>query len=80
MRYGAAYYPDAWPEECWAAEAARMRAAHMNVTRLAEFGAAQTGNLVADALEESGRAVAWLAHRAVTAPRGAGDVGTAQRT
>ena len=51
-----------------------------NVTRLAEFGAAQTGNLVADALEESGRAMAWLAHRAVTAPRGAGVVGTAGRT
>jgi pimeloyl-ACP methyl ester carboxylesterase len=42
-----------------------------NATRLAEFGAAQTGNLVADALDESGRAVAWLAHRVATAPRGA---------
>jgi pimeloyl-ACP methyl ester carboxylesterase len=40
-----------------------------NATRLVEFGASQTGNLVADALEESGRAVAWLAHRVVTAPR-----------
>jgi pimeloyl-ACP methyl ester carboxylesterase len=40
-----------------------------NITRLVEFGAAQTGNFVADALDESGRAVAWLAHRAVTAPR-----------
>ena len=39
-----------------------------NVTRLVEFGAAQSGNLVADALEEGGRAVAWLAHRVVTAP------------
>src|SRR5580700_3040814 len=42
-----------------------------NATRLVEFGAAQTGNLVADALDNSGRAVAWLAHRAVTAPPGA---------
>jgi pimeloyl-ACP methyl ester carboxylesterase len=38
-----------------------------NATRLVEFGAAQTGNLVADALEQGGRAVAWLAHRVVTA-------------
>ena len=44
-----------------------------NATRLVEFGAAQTGNFVADALEESGRAVAWLAHRVVTAPRDAGE-------
>ena len=42
-----------------------------NATRLVEFGAAQTGNLVADALDETGRAVAWLAHRVVTAPRDA---------
>ena len=44
-----------------------------NATRLVEFGAAQTGNFVADALEESGRAVAWLAHRVVTAPQDAGE-------
>jgi hypothetical protein len=42
-----------------------------NATRLVEFGAAQTGNLVADALEEGGRAVASLAHRLATAPRDA---------
>jgi hypothetical protein len=39
-----------------------------NATRLVEFGAAQTGNLVTDALDSGGRAVAWLAHRAATAP------------
>jgi len=39
-----------------------------NATRLVEFGAAETGNLVADALDNSGRAAAWLAHRVVTAP------------
>lgn len=42
-----------------------------NATRLVEFGAAQTGNFVAEALDESGRAVAWLAHRTVTASRDA---------
>ncbi|HSZ38066.1 MAG TPA: alpha/beta hydrolase [Acidimicrobiales bacterium] len=42
-----------------------------NATRLVEFGAAQTGNVVADALDEGGRAVAWLAHRVATAPRSA---------
>ena len=41
-----------------------------NATRLVEFGAAQTGNLVADALDEGGRAVAWLAHRVATSPPG----------
>ena len=40
-----------------------------NATRLVEFGAAQTGNFVVDALDEGGRAMAWLAHRVVTAPR-----------
>jgi pimeloyl-ACP methyl ester carboxylesterase len=39
-----------------------------NATRLVEFGAAQTGTLVADALDNSGRAAAWLAHRVVRAP------------
>jgi pimeloyl-ACP methyl ester carboxylesterase len=34
-----------------------------NATRLVEFGAAQTGNFVSDALEEGGRAAAWMAHR-----------------
>jgi pimeloyl-ACP methyl ester carboxylesterase len=52
-----------------------------NATRLVEFGAAQTGNVVADALEESGRAVAWLAHRVVTAPRDVGEAAEpAERT
>ncbi len=37
----------------------------VNATRLVEFGASQTGNLVCDALDESGRAAAWLAHRVV---------------
>lgn len=44
-----------------------------NAIRFVEFGAAQTGNLVADALDESGRAVAWVAHRVVTAAREAAD-------
>jgi pimeloyl-ACP methyl ester carboxylesterase len=44
-----------------------------NATRLFEFGAAQTGNLVADALDEGGRAVAWLAHRVASAPPGVVD-------
>ena len=38
----------------------------VNATRLVEFGASQTGNLVCDALDESGRAAAWLAHRVVS--------------
>jgi pimeloyl-ACP methyl ester carboxylesterase len=40
----------------------------VNATRLVEFGASQTGNLVADALDESGRAAAWLAHRVARGP------------
>ncbi|HEY1652088.1 MAG TPA: alpha/beta hydrolase [Acidimicrobiales bacterium] len=40
----------------------------VNATRLVEFGAAQTGNVVCDALDESGRAAAWLAHRVVGGP------------
>jgi hypothetical protein len=39
-----------------------------NATRLVEFGAAQTGNFVSDALDESGRAAAWMAHRVVRGP------------
>jgi pimeloyl-ACP methyl ester carboxylesterase len=35
-----------------------------NATRLVEFGASQTGNVVSDALDGGGRTVAWLAHRA----------------
>ncbi|HWD56103.1 MAG TPA: alpha/beta hydrolase [Acidimicrobiales bacterium] len=38
----------------------------VNATRLVEFGASQTGNLVCDALDETGRAAAWLAHRVVS--------------
>jgi pimeloyl-ACP methyl ester carboxylesterase len=39
-----------------------------NATRLVEFGAAQTGNFVCDALDESGRAAAWMAHRVARGP------------
>lgn len=41
-----------------------------NATRLVEFGAAQTGNVVADALDRGGRTLAWLAHQVATAPAG----------
>ncbi|MFH1085039.1 MAG: beta-galactosidase [Chloroflexota bacterium] len=37
MYYGACYYPEHWPRERWATDAALMRAAGMNVVRLAEF-------------------------------------------
>lgn len=39
-----------------------------NATRLVEFGATQTGNFVSDALDEGGRAVAWMAHRVTHSP------------
>jgi hypothetical protein len=36
----------------------------VNTVRLAEFGASETGNLVSEVLDESGRVVAWVVHRA----------------
>jgi beta-galactosidase len=35
--YGAAYYPEHWPEERWAVDARMMRAAGLNLVRLGEF-------------------------------------------
>lgn len=35
--YGAAYYPEHWPEERWATDARMMREAGFNVVRLGEF-------------------------------------------
>lgn len=37
MRYGAAYYPEHWPEARWAEDARLMREAGFNVVRLGEF-------------------------------------------
>lgn len=37
MWYGAAYYPEHWPEERWATDARLMREAGLNVVRLGEF-------------------------------------------
>jgi beta-galactosidase len=37
MYYGAAYYPEHWPEERWATDAKLMRDAGFNVVRLGEF-------------------------------------------
>ena len=37
MWYGAAYYPEHWPEERWAADARLMKLAGFNVVRLGEF-------------------------------------------
>jgi pimeloyl-ACP methyl ester carboxylesterase len=36
----------------------------VNTARLVEFGASETGNLVSAVLDESGRVVAWVVHRA----------------
>jgi beta-galactosidase GanA len=55
---GAAYYPEAWPQEQMDAEIALMRAAGMNVMRMAEFAWAQMEP------EEGRFDFAWL-HRAV---------------
>ncbi|MHB1456460.1 MAG: beta-galactosidase [Armatimonadota bacterium] len=35
--YGAAYYPELWPEERWAIDAKLMSEAHYNVVRIGEF-------------------------------------------
>jgi beta-galactosidase len=35
--YGSSWYPEQWPESEWARDLARMRDAHMNVVRMAEF-------------------------------------------
>ncbi len=37
MLYGACYYPEQWPEERWAVDAAMMKEAGFNVVRMAEF-------------------------------------------
>ncbi|TET52453.1 MAG: beta-galactosidase, partial [Anaerolineales bacterium] len=37
FRFGAAYYPEHWPEERWPEDARLMAEAGMNVVRLAEF-------------------------------------------
>ena len=37
----------------------------VNTVRLVEFGASETGNLVSEVLDESGRVVAWTVHRAL---------------
>ncbi len=37
MLFGVDYYPEHWPEERWATDAKMMRAASINVVRLAEF-------------------------------------------
>ncbi|MFV0411882.1 MAG: beta-galactosidase, partial [Oscillospiraceae bacterium] len=37
MYYGAAYYPEHWPEERWPVDAKLMREAGVNLIRVAEF-------------------------------------------
>ena len=37
MYFGSAWYPEHWPESRWPEDVRLMRAAHMNVSRLAEF-------------------------------------------
>jgi len=37
MYFGVDYYPEHWPKERWATDAKMMKAANMNVVRLAEF-------------------------------------------
>ena len=37
MYFGAAYYPEHWPEERWPLDAQMMQAAGFNVVRMAEF-------------------------------------------
>jgi pimeloyl-ACP methyl ester carboxylesterase len=37
----------------------------VNATRLIEFGASESGNLVAEVLDQGGRVVAWALHRAL---------------
>jgi len=37
MPIGADYYPEHWPRERWETDAALMRDAGFNITRLAEF-------------------------------------------
>ena len=38
MYFGVDYYPEHWPEERWPVDAKMMKAANMNIVRLAEFG------------------------------------------
>ncbi|MHB0999223.1 MAG: beta-galactosidase [Armatimonadota bacterium] len=37
IRYGAAYYPELWPEDRWIVDAKLMSEAHYNVVRMGEF-------------------------------------------
>ena len=37
LYYGAAYYPEAWPDSCVDDDIRRMKEAHVNVVRMAEF-------------------------------------------
>lgn len=37
LRFGAAWYPEQWPESRWDADLALMEAAHFNVVRIGEF-------------------------------------------
>lgn len=37
FRFGAAYYPEHWPEDCWSEDARLMQEAGFNLVRLAEF-------------------------------------------
>jgi beta-galactosidase len=37
LRFGAAWYPEQWPETRWEADLALMQAAHINVVRVGEF-------------------------------------------
>src|SRR6185503_7091995 len=37
MKFGAAWYPEHWPEERWPVDLKYMREARMNVVRIAEF-------------------------------------------
>jgi beta-galactosidase len=37
MRLGVCYYPEHWPEERWATDAAQMRALGLDIVRIAEF-------------------------------------------
>ncbi|MHC5034876.1 MAG: beta-galactosidase, partial [Planctomycetota bacterium] len=38
MYFGAAYYPEHWPQERWATDAEMMERAGLNAVRMGEFG------------------------------------------
>jgi beta-galactosidase len=67
FRFGAAYYPEHWPEERWPEDARLMQEAGFNVVRLAEFAWAKLepseGRFDFDWLE---RAIAVLAGRGIS--------------